>query len=372
MCYAQTPLQHSTYQAFEHSYWLEVRNPLLDSLDVFIVQNGHQLAEFHTGDHWPFDSRPLRYNSFIFPLSAEASGTVEVYLRIRSVDQKLLPVFVGSREAFYSVKGNQELIFGMYIGLMLVMFLYNSFIYFTTRDRSYLYYIGYILALLITQMLLEGFAYRRLFPGIPWMHDFGVVKLAELDPLDEEVAQMFQMIESSVNRLDIFIQSIIEYYQNSRDVQEVRPIDFEALIKDILANLRYYDGSETVLFKVDVAGAQGFKGDEFRLRIILSNLISNAIKYRRLELSEHQVDIRVQGSAQQVTIAIEDNGVGILQEHMQNIFKMFFRADSYRSGSGIGLYIVKEALERIDGTINVTSKVNEGTLFEITLPSLES
>ncbi len=206
--------QYSTNQAFEHSYWLEVRNPLLDSLDVFIVQNGHQLAEFHTGDHWPFDSRPLRYNSFIFPLSAEASGTVEVYLRIRSVDQKLLPVFVGSREAFYSVKGNQELIFGMYIGLMLVMFLYNSFIYFTTRDRSYLYYIGYILALLITQMLLEGFAYRRLFPGIPWMHDFGVVKLAELDPLDEEVAQMFQMIESSVNRLDIFIQSIIEYYQN--------------------------------------------------------------------------------------------------------------------------------------------------------------
>lgn len=206
----------------------------------------------------------------------------------------------------------------------------------------------------------------------PLMSVLGVVKLAELDPLDEEVAKMFQMIESSVNRLDIFIQSIIEYYQNSRDVQEVIPIDFEELIKDILANLRYYDGSESVLFHIEVQGAEGFKGDEFRLRIILSNLISNAIKYRRLESSEHKVDIRVQGSSQKVIIAIEDNGVGILQEHMQNIFKMFFRADSYRSGSGIGLYIVKEALERIHGTINVTSKVNEGTLFEITLPSLES
>lgn len=172
--------QFSTDRAFDESYWLEVRNPLLDSLDVFVVQNGVELAAYHSGDHRPYNSRPLRYNSFVFPLTAQTAGTVEVYLRIRSVDQKLMPVFVGSREAFYSVKGNQDLIFGMYIGLMLVMFLYNSFIYFTTRDRSYLFYIGYILALLITQMLLEGFAYRRLFPGIPWMHDFGVVLFSAL------------------------------------------------------------------------------------------------------------------------------------------------------------------------------------------------
>jgi signal transduction histidine kinase len=198
-----------------------------------------------------------------------------------------------------------------------------------------------------------------------------VVKLSELDPIDESAAKMFQMIESSVNRLDIFIQSIIEYYQNSRNLNENKEIDFEALVHDVLLNLHYYEGSEKIKFELDFHENGKFVGDEFRLRIILSNLISNAIKYRRVDLEKHIVRIVVNSSANQAAIKIEDNGVGILQEHLQNIFKMFFRADSYRSGSGIGLYIVKEALEKVGGEISVHSEINQGTQFEIKIPSVK-
>ena len=158
----------------------------------------------------------------------------------------------------------------------------------------------------------------------PLMSILGVVKLSELDPIDESAAKMFQMIESSVNRLDIFIQSIIEYYQNSRNLNENKEIDFEALVHDVLLNLHYYEGSEKIKFELDFHENGKFVGDEFRLRIILSNLISNAIKYRRVDLEKHVVRIVVNSSANQAAIKIEDNGVGILQEHLQNIFKMFF------------------------------------------------
>jgi signal transduction histidine kinase len=205
----------------------------------------------------------------------------------------------------------------------------------------------------------------------PLMSILGVVKLSELDPIDESAAKMFQMIESSVNRLDIFIQSIIEYYQNSRNLNENKEIDFEALVHDVLLNLHYYEGSEKIKFELDFHENGKFVGDEFRLRIILSNLISNAIKYRRVDLEKHIVRIVVNSSANQAAIKIEDNGVGILQEHLQNIFKMFFRADSYRSGSGIGLYIVKEALEKVGGEISVHSEINQGTQFEIKIPSVK-
>jgi hypothetical protein len=92
----------------------------------------------------------------------------------------IVPLFLGGRDQFTESKAYQDLIFGMYMGLMLVMFLYNAFMFFTTKDRSYLFYIIYILALLLTQMLLEGFAFHRLIPNNPELHNFGVVLFSAL------------------------------------------------------------------------------------------------------------------------------------------------------------------------------------------------
>jgi len=69
-------------------------------------------------------------------------------------------------------------------------------------------------------------------------------------------------------------------------------------------------------------------------------------------------------------VEIEDNGIGIVEEHLNNIFKMFFRSTSHVNGLGIGLYIVKEALSRIGGDISVVSTYSVGTIFRIMIPNL--
>lgn len=173
-------LNLSSDRALNGNYFLEVRNPLLDTVEVYLIQNGKTISTFLTGDHLKFHSRPLNFSSFIFPLRSEYPGNIEVYLRIRSSDQMIVPLFLGGRDQFTESKAYQDLIFGMYMGLMLVMFLYNAFIFFTTKDRSYLFYIIYILALLLTQMLLEGFAFHRLIPNNPELHNFGVVLFSAL------------------------------------------------------------------------------------------------------------------------------------------------------------------------------------------------
>lgn len=161
-------------------YVLDIKNPLLDSLDLYIVQNGKLIRSFHSGDRLKFNSRPLRFNSFAFPLYAEESGAFTAYLRVRSADQMLVPIFIGNREGTSELKNYQDLIFGMYVGLMLVMFLYNAFIWISTKDKSYLFYIIYVAALVLTQMILEGMAFHRLFPSSPGMHNFGVVLFSAL------------------------------------------------------------------------------------------------------------------------------------------------------------------------------------------------
>ncbi len=159
----------------EQVFYLDINNPLIDTIDLYVLKGERLVKEFHTGDHYSFFSRPLATQSFMFPISLNKKDLAQIVIRIRSQDQALLPISFGSREAMYQSKSRSELIFGIYIGLMLVMFLYNTIIYVTTQDRSYLYYIIYILSLLSAQIWLEGFGFKNFSPNAPAFHHYGVI-----------------------------------------------------------------------------------------------------------------------------------------------------------------------------------------------------
>jgi signal transduction histidine kinase len=110
--------------------------------------------------------------------------------------------------------------------------------------------------------------------------------------------------------------------------------------------------------------------DAIRLSIIFNNLISNSIKYRhpRKEKSFFSVSIKVY--SEKAVITVEDNGIGIGEKYLDKIFNMFFRATEKSEGSGLGLYIVKEALDKLKGCIKVESIINNGTKFIIEIPNL--
>jgi len=183
--------------------YLDIANPLVDTLEYWVLRNGAEAETGLTGDRLPHGSRPLSYNSFVIPIELEAGETRQVYLRVRSNDQLLLPVQIGGAREVSANKLDRELLFGAYIGLMLVMFIYNTFIYFTTRDRSYLYYIFYILSLLGAQMLLEGFAFHRLIPHSPQANNFSLILLSALTGLSAiAFARQFLSMPTSAPRFN--------------------------------------------------------------------------------------------------------------------------------------------------------------------------
>lgn len=99
---------------------------------------------------------------------------------------------------------------------------------------------------------------------------------------------------------------------------------------------------------------------------MLNNLITNAIKYQNLN-AESLVKIKTSRNSNELSIEIQDNGIGIADELQPKIFEMFFRATELSSGSGLGLYIVKEIIDKMNGTISVKSTLSEGTVFRINL-----
>ena len=105
------------------------------------------------------------------------------------------------------------------------------------------------------------------------------------------------------------------------------------------------------------------------MRVIFNNLISNAIKYQQKNELNKKILIDCLIASDKARIIISDNGIGINSIYLDNIFKMFYRATRESTGSGIGLYIVKEAVEKVHGSITVASTEGEGTSFEIIIPN---
>ncbi len=201
----------------------------------------------------------------------------------------------------------------------------------------------------------------------PLANILGIVNLARLQqPLDDP-NNYYGMIESCVNKMDVFIHKIIEYYKGIRVGNVLEVIDFNILLSDSisLCNMQ----NPQIKFHVDVKQDIEFRSDGFRLSLILNNLISNAVKYQREDEAYPKVEINVTVTEQEAMLIIEDNGVGIIDNHLNKIFQIFFRSTDFRNGLGIGLYIVKEALTRIGGEITVHSDYGRGTRFTLTVPN---
>lgn len=200
----------------------------------------------------------------------------------------------------------------------------------------------------------------------PLVSVIGIVNLVKLEGLYDTSGEYWSLIETCSNKLDYYIQKTLQYYKNNKSSSELSDIDFKKLVKELIDVYSYTD--KETHFTVDINQPIAFRGDLFRIEVILGNLISNAIKYQKEHERNKKVNIDVDVAKDAVQINISDNGMGILNEHLEKIFTQFFKSKVHH-GSGLGLFIVKEALNKIDGRIAVSSDVNHGTTFKITIPN---
>jgi signal transduction histidine kinase len=197
----------------------------------------------------------------------------------------------------------------------------------------------------------------------------GLINLAKKD-IDIHMKDMYlDMINKSTLQQDHFIKEILDQSRNSRLEVKREEILFQPLIDETFMQLKYATNAGLLVEKViNVNQEEPFFSDRWRLKVILNNIISNAIRYRNGRDPVIKVNVDIIKNA--AMVAIEDNGKGIEKDHLPNIYKMFYRATDDGAGSGLGLYIVKEAIEKLNGQINIESEVGKGTTVKLQIPAL--
>jgi signal transduction histidine kinase len=179
----------------------------------------------------------------------------------------------------------------------------------------------------------------------------------------------FDMVETSVRKLDLTIREMVDYSRNARLDVGRSQLDLKALVENCFAGLEYIKRFCRVAKRILVDEVSEFVGDQYRITIILNGLLSNALKFSDHAKTDPYISVRIQMEGQSLTIQVKDNGIGINNELQPHIFKMFYRGSDKAEGAGLGLFVVKEVVEKLGGTINLQSEEGVGTEVLVTIPN---
>ena len=220
---------------------------------------------------------------------------------------------------------------------------------------------------------LDSFVYRVSHDlRAPLTSILGLISLMKIENNPEKISEYITLQEKSILKLDMFIKEIINLSRNSRLGITVSKIDFDELLNEIFEGQHFTKTAERVERIYDIEAGLAFYTDRQRLSIILNNLISNSLKYSNSNQEDPFVKVKVFSENDECIIEVSDNGIGIADIYLPKIFEMFFRASQDFAGSGLGLYIVKETVEKLKGKIKVKSKMRQGSSFKVTLPNLKN
>lgn len=159
---------------------LEIAYPVLDRIDAFLVRGGGVVEHQVLGDKLPFHQRPVHHRNFLLPLALTADEPLQLYLRVETTSSMQVPMTLWDEAAFHASDQAGSIAEGLYFGIILVMILYNLFVYLAVGERSFLYYVGYITAMPLFLASLRGLSFQYLWPEATWWNDQAIVAFLNL------------------------------------------------------------------------------------------------------------------------------------------------------------------------------------------------
>lgn len=215
---------------------------------------------------------------------------------------------------------------------------------------------------------LDSFAYHTSHDlRAPLASILGLTGLISSEDDIPRIREMNGMIEQSVTKQDDFIKSILNYSKNENLKPSIRKIYFDDILRSVQKELSNMPNADRVKIVSKIKGDKFFHSDSLRIMIIFKNLVSNALKYCDTTKKTSELNININKKVDETVIVFKDNGVGIKDKYLDKIFNMFYRANESSDGSGLGLYIVKETVEKLGGRIEISSEYLVGTQFTITI-----
>lgn len=205
----------------------------------------------------------------------------------------------------------------------------------------------------------------------PLMSISGISKLAKLEIEDPRTVEYFDMIDSTIVKLDDYIYKMLDFYRSTKIEHKVTRVDFKDIVKQQMEAYNAKFDLSNFNLDIQINQEKSFFSDDAKIRVILNNLFSNSVQFQKSEPGPRNISLTIDVLEDSVVISVEDNGIGIEAKHHPEVFNLFTRATQKNVGVGLGLYMVKEAVEQMGGSINLESALDEGTKITVTLPSMK-
>lgn len=218
---------------------------------------------------------------------------------------------------------------------------------------------------------LETFIYRASHDlRGPLTSIIGLTLVSKSEVTDKLAIKYLTMIESSAQKLDTTLISLVQSMTLRDMVVDLKEINFNDLLNDTLSQLKFHEGFSKIKINITNNVIDPFKSNKLILGSVFQNFIQNSIKYQNCHNGPSYLNINISNKEDGVEIVFEDNGIGIEDFMQDKIFDMYFRGTTSVSGTGLGLYIVKIGIEKLKGTIKLKSTKDIGSTFTIYLPKL--
>lgn len=225
------------------------------------------------------------------------------------------------------------------------------------------------LDLLKTNFELDNFIYRASHDlTAPLKSVMGLVNLIKMEADSDNKNKYLDLILTSVFKMDNYIFDMTNYARNNRLEIENEKINFEDIYQTQIKALQEKEGFFTIQKSFTINQNTDFVSDAIRISILLNNLLSNCIKFQNKNQDSY-LNVAIEVNQESATLVVADNGIGINAEYLEKIFDMFYRASESAQGSGLGLYIAKQIVQKLGGNIEIDSTFGVGTTITTTIPN---
>ncbi|MCR4029657.1 MULTISPECIES: sensor histidine kinase [Flavobacterium] len=219
---------------------------------------------------------------------------------------------------------------------------------------------------------LESFAFRVSHDLLSPVNALKtLVSLIEEETKEESTLEYIRMVKNRVFHLDQTIRNNLKNSKNSASELQISSISIEETVREAAEIFSHEMKTLGIRFEINIQQKEAFFSDKFRLNTLLENLIANAVKYHNNVSLEKEIVVEGYLENDRLQLKVSDNGIGIATAYQEKIFDQFFRASNTIEGYGIGLYIVKQTVEILGGTVQVKSVQGKGTCFILELKNFK-
>lgn len=217
---------------------------------------------------------------------------------------------------------------------------------------------------------LDSFVYKASHDlRAPLVSVMGLISIMRQTKNESELSSYMDMQEKSILKLDLHIRDILDLSKNARVEIQKQSFDIEKLVLECYKNLENFQTDRKIELVLNTTGSPIILSDKARWTTILDNVLSNSIKYYDMSKENSVIKVEINHTKEhKILVSVKDNGVGIIQNQLSKVFNMYHRAHSTSFGSGLGLYIVKEMIEKMGGEVRITSEYGQFTQLTIDLP----